>query len=135
LAYCWRSDLRPGNVVNEMYEGFLTNETMTTHMWCPFRARRYSHFVQHFSTAYRSQHTSCIGHFVTPVTPVTLPQSPPCPWHSQPIDAECCILSSPHMIQIRYTLSCSLPRMIVCHRTGIDIVVVTFIFTKVFISI
>ena len=34
--------------VNKTYEGFLTNGTVATHLWCPFRVKCYFHFLQLF---------------------------------------------------------------------------------------
>jgi hypothetical protein len=34
--------------VNKTYEGFLTNGTVATHLWCPFRVKCHFHFLRLF---------------------------------------------------------------------------------------
>jgi hypothetical protein len=43
-----KTDGSPKGPVNKTYEGFLTNGTVTTHLWCPFRVKCYFHFLQLF---------------------------------------------------------------------------------------
>jgi hypothetical protein len=64
-----KTDQGLGNKANKMYEGFITNETVATHLWCPFKVKSYFHFLGFFTfrffhdTAHQSRsHTATQPH-------------------------------------------------------------------------
>src|SRR5947208_17008626 len=69
--------------VNKTYEGFLTNGTVVTHLWCPFRVKRHFHFLRLF-------------YILSAYVVHPLPQAPPLSSSGKPImpvsdQLSCCV--------------------------------------------